>query len=120
MHLAGRDDVAGTIRPTKAGYAPPAGPTRSERQAAGGAGTATRVVADQPLWLEGGIHLSQVVRGLRSDWSPLAAAVVGQAASQAVWAARRHVSLESMVPPLPPLGRGLRIGGEDARPDSNG
>src|ERR1039458_7869066 len=54
MRLAGRDDVAGTIRPTKAGYAPPADPTRSERQAAGGAGTATRVVAHQPLWLDTG------------------------------------------------------------------
>ena len=42
--------------------------------------------------------MSQVVRGLRSDWSPPAAAVVGQAASQAVWAARRYVRLESMVP----------------------
>ena len=47
---------------------------------------------------QGGIHLSQVVRGLRSDWSPPVAAVVGQAASQAVWAARRYVRLESMVP----------------------
>ena len=52
MRLAGRYDAVGTIRPTKAGYAAPGGPTRSERQAAGRAGTATRVVADQPLWLD--------------------------------------------------------------------
>src|SRR5450755_1201557 len=54
MRLAGRDDAAGTIRPTKAGYTPLAGPTRSEPQAAGRAGAATRVVADQPLWLDTG------------------------------------------------------------------
>jgi hypothetical protein len=42
--------------------------------------------------------LSQVVRGLRSDWSPPAAAIVGRAASQAGSAVRRHVRLESMVP----------------------
>jgi hypothetical protein len=41
--------------------------------------------------------LSQVVRGLRSDWSPPAAPIVGRAASQR-WAARHHVRLESMVP----------------------
>jgi hypothetical protein len=54
MRLAGSDALAGAIRPTKAGYAPPAGLSTPEPQAAGRADTATRVVADQPLWLDTG------------------------------------------------------------------
>ena len=65
------------------------------------AGRASPQPSAVSLCAEGGIHLSQVVRSLRSDWSPPVAAIVGQAASQAVWAARSHVRLESMVPNHP-------------------